>query len=73
MEQNQKGKEIKLLYPIQVSYRFDTLRNSNKDASEVNIKDMWENIRDNIKIAAGESIGYHEVMKKKPQFDDNIV
>ena len=28
-------------------------------------------IRDNIKVAAGESIGHYEVKKKKPWFDDN--
>ncbi|KAJ4442360.1 hypothetical protein ANN_03946 [Periplaneta americana] len=32
---------------------------------------MWENIRDNIKIAAEQSIGYYETKKKKQWFDDD--
>ena len=48
---------------------FDALRTSNEDAGEVD--DTWENITDNIKVAAGESIGYYQVKKKKPWFDDD--
>ena len=66
-----KDEEIKLQYQVQISSRFDALRTSNEDASEVDINDTWENIRDNIKVAAGKSIGYYQVKKKKPWFDDD--
>ena len=65
-----KDEEIKLQYQVQISNRFDALRTSN-DASEVDINDTWENIRDNIKVAAGKSIGSYQVKKKKPWFDDD--
>ena len=68
-----KDGEIKLQYQVQISNRFDALRTSNQDAGEVDIDDTWENIRDNIKLAAGEGIGYHQVKKKKPWFDDNCL
>ena len=61
--------EIKLQYQVQISNRFDALKTSNEDASEVDINDTWANIRDNIKVAAGESIGYYQVEKKKPLFE----
>ena len=50
---------------------FHTLITSNEDAGEVEINDTWENIRNNIKVAAGESIDYYEIKKKKPWFDDD--
>ena len=65
-----KDEEIKLQYQVQISSRFDALITSNENADEVDINDTWENIRDNIKVAAGESIGYYEVKKKKPWCDD---
>ena len=61
-----KDKEIELQYQVQISNRFDALRTSNEDAGEIDINDTWENIRDNIKVAYGETIGYHQVKKKKP-------
>ena len=66
-----KVEEIKLQCQVQISNRFDALRTSNEDAGDVDINDMWENIRYNIKVAAGESIGYYEVKKRKPWFDDD--
>ena len=60
-----KDEEIKLQYQVQISDRFDALITSNGNADEVDINDMWENIRDNIKVAAGESIGHYQVKKKK--------
>ena len=64
-----KDEEIKLVYQVQISNRFDALRTS-ENAGEVDINDTWENIRNNIKVATGESIGYYQVKKKKPWFDD---
>ena len=46
-----KDEEIKLQYQVQISNWFDALR-TNEDAGEVEINDTWENIRDNIKVAA---------------------
>ena len=66
-----KDEEIKQQYQVQISNRFDALRTSNEDAGEVDINDTWENIRDNIKVEAGESIGYYQVKKKKPWFDED--
>ena len=68
-----KDEEIKLQYQVQISNRFDTLITSNENADEVDINDTWENIRDNIKVATGESIGYYEVKKRKPWFDDDCL
>ena len=48
-----KDEEIKLQYKVQISNRFDALITSNENADEVDINDTWENIIDNIKIAAG--------------------
>ena len=56
---------------MQISNRSDAFRTSNEDASEVDINDTRENITDNIKVAAGENIGYYEVKKKDPCFDDD--
>ena len=53
--------EIKLQYQVQISNRFDTLRTCNEDAGEVNINDIWENIRDN--NSSWGSIGYYQVKK----------
>ena len=66
-----KDEEIKLEYQVQISNRFDALITSNENAEEVDINHMWDNIRDNIKVAAEESISYYEVKKKKPWFDDD--
>ncbi|KAJ4441296.1 hypothetical protein ANN_11150 [Periplaneta americana] len=38
---------------------------------ELDVHSMWENIRDNIKIAAEQSIGYYQTKKKKPWFDED--
>jgi hypothetical protein len=36
----------------------------------VDINSAWEMIRDNIKISAKESLGYYELKKQKPWFDE---
>jgi hypothetical protein len=38
------------------------------DEDEINI--IWETIRENIKISAKESLGYYELKKHKPWFDE---
>ncbi|KAJ4437682.1 hypothetical protein ANN_17827 [Periplaneta americana] len=51
--------------------RFAVLASSDEVEDELDINSMWENIRDNIKIAAEQSIGYYETKKKKPWFDED--
>jgi hypothetical protein len=41
----------------------------NLDA-EVEMNSTWETIRENIKISAKESLGYYELKKHKPWFDE---
>jgi hypothetical protein len=41
----------------------------NLDA-EVDLNWAWGNIRENIKISAKESLGYYELKKHKPWFDE---
>jgi hypothetical protein len=38
--------------------------------AEVEINTIWETIRENIKILATESLGYYELKKHKPWFDE---
>jgi hypothetical protein len=38
--------------------------------SEVEISSPWEMIRENIKISVKESLGYFELKKHKPWFDE---
>jgi hypothetical protein len=38
--------------------------------AEVEINSAWETIRENIKMSAKESIGYFELKKHKPLFDE---
>ena len=64
-----KDEEIKLKYQVQISNMFDAIITSSEDAGEVDINKMWENIKDNIKVTAGERICYYEVKKKEPWFD----
>ena len=52
-----KDEEFKLQNQVQISNRFEPLRTSDKDADDVDINDLWENIKDNIKVAAGYIIG----------------
>jgi hypothetical protein len=38
--------------------------------AEVEINSVWETIRKNIKMSAKKSLGYYEVGKHKPWFDE---
>jgi hypothetical protein len=40
--------------------------------SKVDINRAWETIRENIKISAKESLGYFELKKLKPWFDERL-
>jgi hypothetical protein len=59
-----EGKEQ---YRVEVSNRLAALENLD---AEVEINRSWEIIRDNIKIASKESLGYYELKKHKPCLDE---
>jgi hypothetical protein len=59
-----EGKEQ---YRVEVSNRFAALESLN---DEVKINSAWETIRENIKIPIKESLGYFELKKHKPLFDE---
>jgi hypothetical protein len=54
-------------YGVEPSDRFAALGDFD---TEVIINNAWETIRENIKIAAKESLGYFEFKKHKPWFDE---
>jgi hypothetical protein len=37
---------------------------------DVDINKAWETVRENIKISVSESLGYYELKKHKPQFNE---
>jgi hypothetical protein len=59
-----EGKEQ---YCVEISNRFAALENLD---TEGDVNKAWENIRENIKFFAKESLGYYEVKKNKPCFDE---
>jgi uncharacterized protein YPO0396 len=58
--------EVRKWYQLKISNRFAALENLN--VSE-DINKAWENIKENIKISAQESLGLHEQEQHKPWFD----
>jgi hypothetical protein len=59
-----EGKEQ---YRVVISNRFAALENLD---TEVDINRAWEAIRENIQISANESLGYYELQKHKPWFEE---
>jgi 50S ribosomal subunit-associated GTPase HflX len=59
-----EGKEK---YRVEVSNKFEALKDLDAD---VEINSAWETIRENIKISAKESLGYFELKKHMPWFDE---
>ena len=58
--------EVNKKYQMEITYRFAALENLKVD------KDMnraWENIQENIKTSANESLGLHKLKQHKPWFD----
>jgi hypothetical protein len=55
--------EVKEQYQIKLTNRFATLENFD---GNVDMNRAWENIRENIKTSAKESLGYYELQKHKP-------
>jgi hypothetical protein len=54
-------------YCIEVSNRFCNFEDL---VMAVNINSAWETIRENVKISAKESLGYYELKKHKPWFNE---
>ena len=52
-----KEPEVKEKYQIEITNRFAALENSNFDED---VNGVWENIKENIKTSAKESLGLHE-------------
>jgi hypothetical protein len=59
-----EGKEQ---FHVEVSNRFSALEDMD---AEVEINSAWETIRENINISAKGSLGYFELKKHKPWFDE---
>jgi hypothetical protein len=59
-------REVRKQFQIEISNRFEALENLN-DSEDVNR--AWENIRENIKISAKETLGLHTQKQHKPWFD----
>ena len=57
-------------HQIEVSNRFSPLENLS-DREDINR--AWENIKDNIKTSATDSLGLHELKQHKPWFDDECL
>jgi hypothetical protein len=61
-----KELEDKEQYRVEISNRFAALENLDSEADNR----VQETTGENIKISAKESIGYHELKKHKPWFDE---
>jgi hypothetical protein len=59
--------EDKEQYRVEISNRMAALEILD---TEANINRAWETVRENIKISAKESLGYYELKKHKPWFDE---
>jgi len=62
--------EVKEKYQIEITNRFAALGNSNV---EEDVNRVWENIKENIKTSAKESLGLQEWKQHKPWFDKECV
>jgi hypothetical protein len=62
-----KGVQSKEQYRVKASNRFAALEDLDADTE---INSVWETIRENVKISAKESLGYFELKKHKPLFDE---
>ena len=55
--------EVRKRYQIEITNRFAALENVSEDED---INRAWENIKENIKTSATESLGMHETKQHKP-------
>jgi hypothetical protein len=61
--------EGKQQYCVEISNTFAALENLD---TVMDVNKAWETIRENIKTAARESLGYCELKKNKPWFDEGF-
>jgi hypothetical protein len=59
--------EVKEQYQVKITNRFAALENCD---DTVDMNKAWENIRENIKASAKESLGHYELQQRKSWFDD---
>jgi hypothetical protein len=59
--------EVKEQFRVEVSNRFATLDDLN---AKVEINSAWETVRERITVSAKESLGYFELKKHKPWFEE---
>ena len=57
--------EVRKHYQTEITNRFATLENLS-DGEDINL--AWENIKENIKTSAKESLGIYELKQHKPWF-----
>jgi len=58
--------EVREQYQTEITNSFATLENLSDDED---VDRTWENIKENIKTSAKESLGLHELKQNKPWFD----
>jgi predicted metallo-beta-lactamase superfamily hydrolase len=59
--------EVKKQCQVEITNRFVALENFDDN---VDMNRAWENIRENIKTSAKESLGHYELQEHSPWFDD---
>ena len=62
--------EVRKKYQIEITNRFAGLENLKEDED---VNRTWENIKENIKTSAKESLGMHELKQHKPWFDEECL
>jgi len=62
--------EVRKRYQIEITNRFAALENLG-DAKDINR--AWENIKENIKTSAKDSLGLYELKQHKPWFDEDCL
>jgi len=62
--------EVRKQYQIEITKRFAALENL---SDEEGINKDWENIKENIKTSAKESLGLQELKQHEPWFDEEYL
>jgi hypothetical protein len=62
--------EVREQYQIEITNRFAAVENLNDDED---VNRTWENIEENIKTSAKESLVLHELKQHKPWFDEECL
>jgi hypothetical protein len=64
------GLEVRKQYRIKISNRFAALENLS-DSEDINT--AWQNMKENIKASAKETLGLYELKQQKPRFDEECL